>query len=210
MTEQSTTLSAERGRSAALASAFLRGTIAAGLGIGSLAVLVMVLWISSPYPDSGPPGLHVAAGLWLLAHGAELVRADTLSGAPAPVATVPLLLSMVPVWLAYRAARDSLGRTGECRAVAGRRLQRGHCRISAGRSRRRGLRARRCAATGPDLPRLPTCRRGRLCGRGRSVDGLRRPLGLLWTWAPLKVQEAVARSRFRDRAEVVFRSAAAG
>jgi hypothetical protein len=68
----------------------------------------MVLWISSPYPDSGPGGaLHAAAALWLLAHGAELVRTDTLSGAPMPVGITPLLLIVLPVWLLHRAARDA-------------------------------------------------------------------------------------------------------
>ncbi len=84
------------------------GAVAAGLGLGSLAVLVTVLWISSPYPDSGPGGaLRTAAGIWLLAHGAELLRPDTLSGVPAPVGVVPLLLVAGPVWLAHRAARDA-------------------------------------------------------------------------------------------------------
>lgn len=91
-----------------LADGLLGGAIAAGLGLGSIAVLVMVLWISSPYPDSGPGGaLHVAAALWLLAHGTELVRADTLSGVPAPVGVTPLLLFALPVWLLHRAARDA-------------------------------------------------------------------------------------------------------
>lgn len=112
-------LPAERSRSAALASAFVRGALAAGLGLGSLAVLVMVLWISSPYPDSGPAGaLHVATGLWLLGHGAELVRADTVGGHPAPVATVPLLLVVLPMWLVHRAARDSAETEGEEGATA--------------------------------------------------------------------------------------------
>ncbi len=82
--------------------------MAAGLGLGSLAVLVIVLWISSPYPDSGPDGaLHVAAALWLLAHGTDLIRTDTLAGAPAPVGVTPLLLTLLPGWLVYRAARDA-------------------------------------------------------------------------------------------------------
>ncbi|MGC0329986.1 hypothetical protein RKD23_002976 [Streptomyces sp. SAI-170] len=98
-----------RGRSPGLAAGLLGGVLAAGLGLGSFAVLVMVLWISSPYPDSGPGGaLHVAAALWLLAHGAELVRADTLSGAPAPVGLTPLLLLALPLWLLHRAARDAV------------------------------------------------------------------------------------------------------
>ncbi len=43
----------------------------------------------------------------MLAHGAELVRADTLSGTPAPVGVTPLLLLLLPVWLLHRAARDA-------------------------------------------------------------------------------------------------------
>ncbi|WP_406061385.1 DUF6350 family protein [Streptomyces sp. NBC_01077] len=97
------------GRSAALATACVRGGVAAGLGLGALAVLVTAAWISSPYPDSGPGGaLHLAAGLWLLAHGVDLVRTDTLSGLPAPLGIVPMLLVVLPVWLVHRAARDTL------------------------------------------------------------------------------------------------------
>ncbi|MEU0407050.1 DUF6350 family protein [Streptomyces griseorubiginosus] len=96
-----------RDRTPGLAASLLGGAVAAGLGLGSFAVLVMVLWISSPYPDSGPGGaLHVAAALWLLAHGAELVRTDTLSGVPTPVGVTPLLLLALPLWLVHRAARD--------------------------------------------------------------------------------------------------------
>ncbi|MFE0803172.1 DUF6350 family protein [Streptomyces sp. NPDC058812] len=97
-----------RDRSPGLAAGLLGGVVAAGLGLASCAALVTLLWISSPYPDSGPDGaLHVAAALWVLAHGAELVRADTLSGAPAPVGVTPLLLLLLPVWLLHRAARDA-------------------------------------------------------------------------------------------------------
>ncbi|MEU6315661.1 DUF6350 family protein, partial [Streptomyces sp. NPDC047014] len=95
-----------RRRSPAAAACVLGGAVAAGLGLGFLAVLVIVLWISSPYPDSGPGGaLHLAAGLWLLAHGTELVRYETLSGVPAPVGVTPLLLVALPVMLMRRAAR---------------------------------------------------------------------------------------------------------
>ncbi|MEV5316368.1 DUF6350 family protein [Streptomyces sp. NPDC052687] len=97
-----------RGRSPGFAAGLAGGALAAGLGLGSFAVLVMMLWISSPYPDSGPGGaLHVVAALWLLAHGAELVRTDTLSGVPAPVGVTPLLLLALPAWLLHRAARDA-------------------------------------------------------------------------------------------------------
>ncbi|WP_369248682.1 DUF6350 family protein [Streptomyces sp. R41] len=97
-----------RDRSPGLAASLLGGALAAGLGLGSFAVLVMVLWISSPYPDSGPGGaLHVAAALWLLAHGVELVRTDTLSGLTMPVGVTPLLLLVLPLWLLHRAGRDA-------------------------------------------------------------------------------------------------------
>jgi hypothetical protein len=97
-----------RDRSPGLAASLLGGALAAGLGLASFAVLVMALWISSPYPDTGPDGaLHVAAALWLLAHGVELIRTDTLSGLPMPVGVTPLLLLVLPVWLLHRAAREA-------------------------------------------------------------------------------------------------------
>ncbi|MFJ2739117.1 DUF6350 family protein [Streptomyces sp. NPDC087440] len=99
------------GRRAVRAACVVRGGLAAGLGLGAFAVLVMVLWISSPYPDAGAgAALHVAAGLWLLAHGADLVRTDTLGtlgGVAAPVGLTPLLCSVLPLWLAHRTARDA-------------------------------------------------------------------------------------------------------
>ncbi|MER5212305.1 DUF6350 family protein [Streptomyces sp. NPDC002838] len=98
-----------RDRSPGLGAGLLGGALAAGLGLGGFAALVMVLWISSPYPDSGLGGaLHVSASLWLLAHGVELIRTDTLSGVPAPVGVTPLLLFVLPLWLVHRAARDAI------------------------------------------------------------------------------------------------------
>ncbi|MDA4889693.1 DUF6350 family protein [Streptomyces sp. MS2A] len=97
-----------RDRAPGLAAGLLGGVFAALLGLAACAALVTLLWISSPYPDSGSGGaLHVAAALWVLAHGAELVRADTLSGTPAPVGVTPLLFVLLPVWLLHRAARDA-------------------------------------------------------------------------------------------------------
>ncbi|MFD5750036.1 DUF6350 family protein [Streptomyces sp. NPDC127033] len=113
LTDRGTPLSSasavDRGRAAALTASFLRGAIAAGLGLGMLAVLLTAMWIASPYPDGGAgSALHVAAGLWLLSHCFELVRPETLSGGPAPLGVVPLLLVALPVWLIHRAARDTL------------------------------------------------------------------------------------------------------
>ncbi|MFI9648508.1 DUF6350 family protein [Streptomyces sp. NPDC052040] len=92
-----------------LGGSLLAGAVAAGLGLGALALLVILMWISSPFPDNGPGGaLRLAASLWLLAHGVVLVRTDTLSGLPAPVGVTPLLLAAGPVWLLYRAGRDAV------------------------------------------------------------------------------------------------------
>ena len=98
-----------RDRSPGLAGSVTAGALAAALGLGAFAVLTIALWVSSPYPDSGPGGaMHIAAALWLLAHGVELLRTDTLSGVPAPVGVTPLLLLLLPALLVYRAARDAV------------------------------------------------------------------------------------------------------
>ncbi|MEU8569162.1 DUF6350 family protein [Streptomyces pathocidini] len=100
---------------------FAGGLVAAALGLGGVTVAVLLLWISSPYPAGGPGGaLHAAASLWLLAHGADLVRADTVSGGGAPLGVTPLLLSALPLWLLYRATRHALESREEELAAAGR------------------------------------------------------------------------------------------
>ncbi|MEU3461508.1 DUF6350 family protein [Streptomyces sp. NPDC006733] len=100
---------ADRRRASAAATAFGAGVVAAGLGLGALAVVVLILWITSPFPDNGLDGaLCMAADLWLLAHGGALVRTETLSGVPAPIGVTPLLLTLLPAWLLYRAAADAV------------------------------------------------------------------------------------------------------
>ncbi|WP_329365641.1 DUF6350 family protein [Streptomyces sp. NBC_00669] len=90
-------------------SALAAGAVAAGLGLGGIAAAVLMLWIGSPFPDTSLGGaLHVGADLWLLTQGADLVRTDTLSGDPAPVAVAPLLLSVLPAWLVFRGTSSAV------------------------------------------------------------------------------------------------------
>ncbi|WP_141662840.1 DUF6350 family protein [Streptomyces sp. Wb2n-11] len=208
VTHRGTWLPSAHSRSSAQAACLVRGVVAAGLGLGSLAVLVTVLWISSPYPDSGPGGaLRAAAGLWLLAHGVELVRHDTLSGVPAPVGLTPMLLAVVPVWLAHRAARDALEpRNGRPRPSAWVVL----CGVTGGYVVV-GAAALLYAYGGP-LPagalsavlHLPVVAAASAAGGVWTANG--RPLGPLPDWVPQGVRTAVVRSRFR----VALRAAGAG
>ncbi|MFF2410228.1 DUF6350 family protein [Streptomyces sp. NPDC058092] len=212
MTEGSPSLSAEQGRSAVLAFTFLRGVLAAGLGLGTLTVLVMVLWISSPAPDDGPGGaLHTAAGLWLLAHGAELIRTDTLGGAPAPVGLVPLLLAVAPVWLVHRAARDALepdeGRPAPSAAAAFALVVGGYLLVGGAvalYARGGSLSVHTSSLLFPSS----------IVVAGAAAAGVwtasGRPFGPPPSWAPVRLHEELARSRFRERADAVCRSAAAG
>ncbi|ROQ82241.1 hypothetical protein EDD95_1850 [Streptomyces sp. CEV 2-1] len=212
VTERSPSLSAVRGRPAVLASALLRGAVAAGLGLGSVAVLVMILWISSPGADSGPgEAVHTAVGLWLLAHGAELIRTDTLTGAPAPVGVVPLLFAALPVWLVHRAARDVLepdeGRGAPSPGGAFALVTGGYLLVGAPVA----LYARGASLSAEPLSLLfPAV----LVVAGAAAAGVwaasGRRLGSPPSWAPVRLHEAMARSRFVRRARVVGRSAAAG
>ncbi|MFE4332961.1 DUF6350 family protein [Streptomyces sp. NPDC056831] len=211
MTERSPSLSAEQGRSAVLTFAFLRGALAAGLGLGALAVFAVGLWISSPAPDNGPGGaLHVAAGLWLLAHGAELIRTDTLGGAPAPVGVVPLLLAVVPVWLAHRAARDALESVEGCPApsAAGAFAMVSGGYLLVGAAVAFYVRGGSLSVYAPSLL-FPSA----VVVMGAAAAGVwtasGRPIAPP-SWAPVRLHEKLARTRFREHAETVCRSAAAG
>ncbi|MEU3404681.1 DUF6350 family protein [Streptomyces sp. NPDC006670] len=206
-------------RSPAAAACVLGGAVAAGLGLGFLAVLVIVLWISSPYPDSGPGGaLHLAAGLWLMAHGTELVRYDTLSGVPAPVGVTPLLLVALPVLLMRRAARlgsasgvgvgVGVGAEAEAEEVlpAGAVFSAVLCGYLAV-----GALATLYAAGGP-MPADPISAAWHLplvavAAAGAGVWAVKgRPEGPLPGWVPGAVRRAVARPRYA----LALRSGVAG
>ncbi|MET9603773.1 DUF6350 family protein [Streptomyces sp. NPDC006512] len=202
-----------RRRSPAAAACVLGGAVAAGLGLGFLAVLVIVLWISSPYPDSGPGGaLHLAAGLWLMAHGTELVRYETLSGVPAPVGVTPLLLVALPVLLMRRAARlgsasgDAAGADGEEVLPAGAVFSAVTCGYLTV-----GALATVYAAGGP-MPADPLSAAWHLplvavlAAAVGVWTAKRRPLGPLPDWVPRGVRKAVTRPRYA----LALRSGAAG
>ncbi|MEU9377451.1 DUF6350 family protein [Streptomyces sp. NPDC048255] len=200
-----------RRRSPAAAACVVGGAVAAGLGLGFLAVLVIVLWISSPYPDSGPGGaLHLAAGLWLLAHGTELVRYETLSGVPAPVGVTPLLLVALPVLLIRRAARLGSA-SGEAEGEeevlpAGAVFSAVLCGYLSV-----GTLATVYAAGGP-MPADPLSAAWHIplvaaLAAAAGVWGARgRPLGPLPSWVPGGVRRAIARPRYA----LALRSGAGG
>lgn len=212
VTERSPSLSAEQGGPAVLASALLRGVLAAGLGLGSIAVLVMVLWISSPASDGGPgEAVHTAAGLWLLAHGAELIRTDTLTGTPAPVGVVPLLLAAMPVWLVHRAVRDALepdeGREAPSPAAAFALVAGGYVLVAAPVA----LYVRGASLSAEPLSLLfPSLLVVVVAAAAGVWTAAGRPVGPPPSWAPVRLHEAMARSRFVRRAETVGRASAAG
>ncbi|WUT01321.1 DUF6350 family protein [Streptomyces sp. NBC_00708] len=212
MTERSPSLSAGQGRPAVLVAAVLRGAVAAGLGLGSVAVLVAALWITSPAPDSGPgEAFHTAAGLWLLAHGAELIRTETLTGAPAPMGVVPLLLAVLPVWLVHRAARDVLepdeGRGVPTPGGAFASVTGGYLLVGGAVA----LYARGASLSARPLSLLLPAA---LVVAGAAAAGVwtacGRPLGPPPTWAPVRLHEAMARTLFLRRADAVGRAAGAG
>ena len=80
------------------------GAATAGTGIALVALPVFLLWIVSPYVESGVDGVvHLAACLWLLAHGVTLVHGGTPLGVP------PLLLTALLGVLLHRAAARTAG-----------------------------------------------------------------------------------------------------
>ncbi|WP_242483404.1 DUF6350 family protein [Streptomyces sp. HSG2] len=102
-----------RDRPPGISAGLAGGAAAAALGIAAFGAVVTLLWISAPAAGGNPDGaLRVAAALWLSAHGADLVRVDTLSGAPAPLGVTPLLFVLLPFWLVRRACREATDGTG--------------------------------------------------------------------------------------------------
>lgn len=211
MTERGPSLSPERHRLVVPALGLLRGVLAAGLGLGSLTVLVTVLWISSPEPGSGPgEALHVAAALWLLGHGAEVIRTDTLTGTPAPVGLVPLLLTTAPFWLVHRTARDVMEPDDDGPVPSSGRaftlVTGGYLMVGAAVA----LYARSGSMAPAPLSLLIPCAVVAAAAGTGVWSAAGRPIGPPPSWAPVRMHEALARTRFRARLDTALRSAGAG
>ena len=102
------TTTSRRPRSGEATAWLHSGALAAGVGLSATAVLVLLLWATSPYADGTPhEALHLAADLWLLAHGVELLRTQTTDGVPAPLGVPPILLTVLPAYLLWRAGASA-------------------------------------------------------------------------------------------------------
>ncbi|MER6397826.1 DUF6350 family protein [Kitasatospora sp. NPDC001603] len=89
----------------------LTGVRTALLGLAVVAVPALGLWVVTPYADDGAAGaVRLAGALWLLGHGAPVLR----GALDAPLTVTPLLLGLLAVGQLHRAG---------ARAAARRRLR---------------------------------------------------------------------------------------
>ncbi|WP_371518477.1 DUF6350 family protein [Kitasatospora sp. NBC_01300] len=87
----------------------LAGVRTALVGLAVVGVPVLGLWVATPYADNGATGAtRLAGALWLLGHGAPVLRGD----AGAPLTVTPLLLGVLTVAQLYRAAARVASRRG--------------------------------------------------------------------------------------------------
>ncbi|MEU9074827.1 DUF6350 family protein [Kitasatospora sp. NPDC048538] len=94
----------------------LAGVRTALVGLAAVGVPVLGLWVATPYADNGAAGAtRLAGALWLLGHGAPLVR----GAADAPLTVTPLLLGVLAVVQLYRAAAGVAARRGPRRRWGG-------------------------------------------------------------------------------------------
>ncbi len=109
-------------------SALLTGARTALLGLSAVTVPVLGLWVVTPFADDGATGaLRLASALWLLGHGAPVLR----GAAEAPLSVTPLLLGLLAVGQLYRAAARvaarGAGRPGRSAAPA---VWAGYCAVA--------------------------------------------------------------------------------
>ncbi|MFJ6622447.1 DUF6350 family protein [Kitasatospora sp. NPDC091335] len=87
----------------------LAGVRTALVGLAAVGVPVLGLWVVTPYADDGATAATRLAGvLWLLGHGAPVVR----GAADAPLTVTPLLIGALAVVRLYRAGAGVAARRG--------------------------------------------------------------------------------------------------
>ncbi|SOB83684.1 hypothetical protein SAMN06272789_3898 [Streptomyces sp. 1331.2] len=87
----------------------LAGVRTALVGLAVVGVPVLGLWVMTPYADDGAAAATRLAGvLWLLGHGAPVLR----GGADAPLTVTPLLLGALAVVRLHRAGAGVAARRG--------------------------------------------------------------------------------------------------
>ncbi|MGW1175941.1 cell division protein PerM [Kitasatospora sp. NPDC002543] len=87
----------------------LAGVRAALVGLAAVGLPVLGLWVVTPYADDGATAVtRLAGALWLLGHGAPLLRGPV----EAPLTVTPLLLAVLVVVRLYRAAAGVAARRG--------------------------------------------------------------------------------------------------
>ncbi|WP_380278861.1 DUF6350 family protein [Kitasatospora purpeofusca] len=111
-------------------SALLTGVRTALLGLCVITVPVLGLWVVTPNADEGAAGpLRLVAALWLLGHGAPVLR----GAAEAPLSVTPLLLGLLVLGqlsrAAGRVAARGAGRPGRSGAPA---VWAGYCAVACG------------------------------------------------------------------------------
>ncbi|MER7708339.1 DUF6350 family protein [Kitasatospora sp. NPDC097605] len=110
--------------------ALLVGVRTALLGLFVIAVPVLGLWVVTPYADGGASGaLRLVAALWLLGHGAPVLR----GAAEAPLSVTPLLLGLLAVGQLSRAAGRVAARgAGRLRRSGAPAVWAGYCAVACG------------------------------------------------------------------------------
>ncbi|MEU9042122.1 MULTISPECIES: DUF6350 family protein [unclassified Kitasatospora] len=107
----------------------LAGVRAALVGLAGVGVPVLGLWVVTPYADDGAAAATRLAGvLWLLGHGAPVLRGD----AGAPLTVTPLLLGVLAVVRLHRAGAGVAARRGPLRSRWGGpvALWAGYCAVA--------------------------------------------------------------------------------
>ncbi|MEV7602690.1 DUF6350 family protein [Kitasatospora sp. NPDC089797] len=107
----------------------LAGVRTALVGLAAVGVPVLGLWVATPYADSDAAGAtRLAGALWLLGHGAPVLR----GAAEAPLTVTPLLLGVLLVVRLYRAGAGVAARRGlRSRWGGPTALWAGYCAVAA-------------------------------------------------------------------------------